>query len=58
MPYRADQASGRLHGDPFDRMLVVQPLAEPLRLVTADPLVALHLPEAGGLIEKIEPLRR
>jgi PIN domain nuclease of toxin-antitoxin system len=32
--------AGRLamhHGDPFDRLLVAQALAEPLRLLTADP---------------------
>lgn len=58
LPYRSDPANGRLHGDPFDRMLVAQALAEPLRLVTADPLVALHLPDAGGLIEAMVPLRR
>lgn len=58
LPYRTDPGSGRLHGDPFDRMLVAQALAEPLRLITADPLVALHLPDAGGLIEKIAPLPR
>ena len=28
------------HADPFDRMLVAQALAEPLRLVTSDPMVA------------------
>lgn len=30
------------HADPFDRMLVAQALAEPLRLVTADPMVARY----------------
>lgn len=29
-----------LHADPFDRMLVAQALFEPMRLITADPLVA------------------
>lgn len=29
-----------LHGDPFDRLLVAQALAEPLRLVTHDPKLA------------------
>lgn len=58
LPYRADPASGRLHGDPFDRMLVAQALSEPMRLLTADPLVALHMPDAAGLIEVIAPLRR
>jgi PIN domain nuclease of toxin-antitoxin system len=30
------------HGDPFDRMLVAQALAEPMRLMTHDPLVARY----------------
>ncbi len=58
LPYRADPASGRVHGDPFDRMLVAQALSEPMRLVTADPLIALHLSDAAGLIEVIAPVRR
>ncbi len=58
LPYRADPASGRPHGDPFDRMLVAQALSEPMRLLTADPLVALHMADAGGLIEVIAPVRR
>ena len=53
LPYRANPATGKLHGDPFDRMLVAQALAEPLRLVTADPLLALHVADAPGLIESI-----
>jgi PIN domain nuclease of toxin-antitoxin system len=32
----------RHHGDPFDRMLVAQALAEPLRLVTADQALAAY----------------
>jgi len=32
----------RLHRDPFDRLLVAQALAEPLRLVTRDPKVAAY----------------
>ncbi|WP_186649974.1 type II toxin-antitoxin system VapC family toxin [Fluviispira vulneris] len=28
-----------IHRDPFDRILVAQALSEPLRLITADPLV-------------------
>lgn len=32
----------RHHGDPFDRMLVAQALAEPLRLVTADKVLAAY----------------
>jgi PIN domain nuclease of toxin-antitoxin system len=31
-----------LHADPFDRMLVAQSLAEPLRLVTHDRMVASY----------------
>lgn len=32
----------RHHGDPFDRLLVAQALAEPLRLVTADTALAAY----------------
>jgi PIN domain nuclease of toxin-antitoxin system len=32
----------RLHGNPFDRLLVAQALAEPMRLVTADAMVARY----------------
>ena len=53
LPYRSNPKTGRAHADPFDRMLVAQALAEPMRLVTADPLVALHEVDAPGLIEKI-----
>lgn len=53
LPYRQNPKTGRAHADPFDRMLVAQALAEPMRLVTADPLVALHGIDAPGLIEKI-----
>jgi PIN domain nuclease of toxin-antitoxin system len=28
-----------LHGDPFDRLLIAQAMAEPLRLLTHDPVV-------------------
>jgi PIN domain nuclease of toxin-antitoxin system len=31
-----------LHGDPFDRILVAQALAIPLRLLTHDPIVAAY----------------
>jgi PIN domain nuclease of toxin-antitoxin system len=55
LPYRLNPQTGRAHADPFDRMLVAQALAEPMRLVTADPLVALHGVDAPGLIEKIAP---
>lgn len=30
------------HQDPFDRILVAQALAEPMRLIARDPLVALY----------------
>ena len=53
LPYRVNPRTGRAHADPFDRMLVAQALAEPMRLVTADPLVALHELDAPGLIEMV-----
>lgn len=53
LPYRINPKTGRAHADPFDRMLVAQALTEPMRLVTADPLVALHGVDTPGLIEKI-----
>lgn len=31
-----------IHGDPFDRLLVAQALTEPMRLVTADRIVARY----------------
>jgi PIN domain nuclease of toxin-antitoxin system len=31
-----------LHNDPFDRLLVAQALAEPLRLLTADAVLAMY----------------
>jgi PIN domain nuclease of toxin-antitoxin system len=31
-----------LHGDPFDRLIVAQALTEPMRLVTADRLLARY----------------
>jgi len=48
---RAGHAAGvahlpRLHHDPFDRLLVAQPLAEPLRLLTAD----AQLPQYSELV--------
>ena len=44
LPVRADAAAwvARLplhHRDPFDRLMVAQALAEPMRLYTADPLL-------------------
>ncbi len=30
------------HSDPFDRLLIAQALAEPLKLLTADPLLAKY----------------
>lgn len=53
LPYRNHPVTGQSNGDPFDRMLVAQAMAEPMRLVTADPLVAIHELDAPGLIEKI-----
>lgn len=53
LPYRINPKTARAHADPFDRLLVAQALAEPMRLVTADPLVALHAIDAPGLIELI-----
>jgi PIN domain nuclease of toxin-antitoxin system len=35
------------HSDPFDRLLLAQAFSEPLRLVTADPVLAVY----GGAIE-------
>ncbi|HEY5070561.1 MAG TPA: type II toxin-antitoxin system VapC family toxin [Caulobacteraceae bacterium] len=32
----------RLHGDPFDRLLVAQAASQPLRLITHDPAVAAN----------------
>lgn len=32
----------RLHADPFDRLLVAQAIAEPLRLVTSDAILARY----------------
>jgi PIN domain nuclease of toxin-antitoxin system len=47
LPVRAAHAAGvaRLelhHGDPFDRLLIAQALAEPLRLMTADAVLARY----------------
>jgi PIN domain nuclease of toxin-antitoxin system len=47
LPVTATHAAGvsRLdlhHNDPFDRLLVAQALAEPLRLVTADPVLSRY----------------
>ncbi len=39
----------RLHGDPFDRMLVAQARVEPLRLLTSDAAVAAY----GGGVELV-----
>ena len=38
----AVEALPRLHGDPFDRLLIAQALVEPLRLVTGDAKVAAY----------------
>ena len=42
-----------LHRDPFDRMLIAQALCEPMRLVTADAMVATYAPVCGVLIERV-----
>ena len=47
LPVRASHAAGvaRLalhHSDPFDRLLLAQAIAEPLRLLTADALLAQY----------------
>ncbi|HTX50684.1 MAG TPA: type II toxin-antitoxin system VapC family toxin [Caulobacteraceae bacterium] len=41
------EALPQLHGDPFDRMLVAQARAEPLRLLTADAVLRAY----GSVIE-------
>ncbi len=38
-----------LHKDPFDRLLVAQAIAEPLRLLTVDPEVAAY----GHRVERV-----
>ena len=53
LPYRINPRTGQPHADPFDRMLVAQALAEPMRLLTADQSLALHIEDAPGLIEMI-----
>jgi len=53
LPYREHPVTGRVHSDPFDRMLIAQAAAEPLRIVTADALLALHEVDVPGLIERI-----
>lgn len=47
LPVRAAHAKGVAtlpdhHADPFDRLLLAQALAEPLRLLTADPVLARY----------------
>lgn len=47
LPVTAAHASGVAllaphHNDPFDRILVAQALSEPLRLVTADPILVKY----------------
>lgn len=47
LPVRAAHAAGvakleRHHNDPFDRLLIAQAMAEPLRLLTADPVLARY----------------
>jgi PIN domain nuclease of toxin-antitoxin system len=52
LPVRADHAAAVAklplhHSDPFDRLLLAQAFLEPLRLVTADSVLAAY----GGAIE-------
>ncbi len=52
LPITAEHAAAvddlpRLHGDPFDRMLVAQALCEPMRLLTRD----ARLKDYGALVE-------
>jgi PIN domain nuclease of toxin-antitoxin system len=47
LPVRAVHAAAGarlapLHGDPFDRLLVAQAIAEPLKLLTADAMLARY----------------
>ena len=42
-----------LHRDPFDRMLIAQALEEPMRLVTADSVVASYAQACGVLISRV-----
>ncbi len=47
LPVTATHAAGvaeleLLHSDPFDRILVAQAMAEPMKLITADPVLAAY----------------
>lgn len=42
-----------LHRDPFDRLLIAQAMCEPMRLVTADGVVASYASACGVLIEQV-----
>ncbi len=47
LPVRGTHAAGvaelpLLHSDPFDRLLLAQAIAEPLKLLTADPVLAQY----------------
>src|SRR5438128_1021891 len=47
LPVRVGHAAGvaelpLLHSDPFDRLLVAQAMAEPLKFLTADPVLAQY----------------
>lgn len=42
-----------LHRDPFDRMLIAQSLCEPMRLVTADAVMASYASVCGVLLDRI-----
>jgi PIN domain nuclease of toxin-antitoxin system len=39
---RATEALPPLHADPFDRLLIAQALREPMRLITADEILARY----------------
>ncbi len=41
-----------LHRDPFDRMLIAQALCEPMRLITADAVMASYASVCGVLIDR------
>jgi PIN domain nuclease of toxin-antitoxin system len=43
----------QLHRDPFDRMLIAQALCEPMRLITADGLVASYASVCGVLNDRV-----
>jgi PIN domain nuclease of toxin-antitoxin system len=42
---RALRRLPRLHGDPFDRMLIAQAISEPMQLLTSDAALAAYGPQ-------------